>query len=220
MAVHTEAMDWLSYSVEVAAAVAALHGKQPLDLVDFPEWGAEGYAHLLNRTEWNRIPTVIHLHGPLVMFAHTMDWPAMDSEFYRVGAVMEGTHQKHRRRRHALAVCLGADIGRDRHLADVEFEPAHHAAERIDQRIDLDEVELEAMGGFTNKTIRATYYITEDSLWRLKQFLEHCGIEESGSLRQMIDETPNAEVIAFMRHEASQDGEAVFATLAKTAPVE
>ncbi len=91
MAVYTEAADWLSYSAEVAAAVAALHEKTPLDLVDFPEWGAEGYVHLLNRSQWNRIPTLIHLHGPLVMFAHTMGWPEMDSEFYRTGTAMEGT---------------------------------------------------------------------------------------------------------------------------------
>jgi glycosyltransferase involved in cell wall biosynthesis len=90
MAVHTEVADWLGYSVEVAAAIAAVHARAPLDLVDFPEWGAEGYLHLLNRTEWNRIPTVIQLHGPLVMFAHTMDWPDKDSEFYRVGTMMEG----------------------------------------------------------------------------------------------------------------------------------
>jgi glycosyltransferase involved in cell wall biosynthesis len=90
MAVHTEAADWLTYSAEVAVAIALLHAKTPIDLVDCPEWGAEGYVHLLNRTEWNHIPTVIHLHGPLVMFAHTMGWPEMDSEFYRTGTAMEG----------------------------------------------------------------------------------------------------------------------------------
>jgi glycogen(starch) synthase len=82
---YTEAADWLTYSAEVARAVAALHTKSPLDVVDFPEWGAEGYIHLLNRTEWNHIPTVIHLHGPLVMFAHTMRWPEMTSELYPCG---------------------------------------------------------------------------------------------------------------------------------------
>lgn len=91
MAVYTEAADWVSYSAQVAAAVAARHAETPLDLVDFPEWGAEGFVHLLNQTEWNRIPTVIHLHGPLVMFAHTMGWPEVDSEFYRAGTFMEGT---------------------------------------------------------------------------------------------------------------------------------
>jgi glycosyltransferase involved in cell wall biosynthesis len=91
MAVYTEVADWLTYSTEVAAAVAALHARTPIDVVDIPEWGAEGYVHLLNRTEWNDIPTAIHLHGPLVMFAHTMGWPEKDSEFYRVGTAMEAT---------------------------------------------------------------------------------------------------------------------------------
>jgi len=89
--IYTEATRTLTYSAEVAAAVALLHAQSPLDIVDFPEWGSEGYIHLLNRTEWNYIPTVIHLQGPLVMFAHTIGWPELDSEFYRVGTMMEGT---------------------------------------------------------------------------------------------------------------------------------
>lgn len=91
MALHTEVVDWLTYSGEVAAALAALHAATPVDLVDFPEWAAEGYVHLLNRTAWNRFPAVIQLHGPLVMFAHTMGWPEINSEFFRSGTAMEGT---------------------------------------------------------------------------------------------------------------------------------
>lgn len=87
---HTEVADWVTYSAEVAAALAALHARAPLDLVDFPEWAAEGYVHLLNRTAWTRLPAVIHLHGPLVMLAHTLGWPALDSEFYRTGTALEG----------------------------------------------------------------------------------------------------------------------------------
>jgi len=89
--IYTEPVRWLTYSANVAAAISELHERTPLDLIDFPEWGGEGYIHLLNQTEWNYIPTVIQLHGPLVMFGHTMGWPDMDSEFYRVGTMMEGT---------------------------------------------------------------------------------------------------------------------------------
>src|SRR6266478_3706874 len=49
MPLHTVPAEWLTYSVEVAAEVASLHGRRPLDIVDFPEWGGEGYVHLLNR---------------------------------------------------------------------------------------------------------------------------------------------------------------------------
>jgi glycogen(starch) synthase len=89
--IHTEPVRWLTYSAEVAAELAALHRRLPLDVVDFPEWAAEGFVHLLNRTAWNSVPTVVHLHGPLMMLAHTIGWPEVDCELYRVGSMMEGT---------------------------------------------------------------------------------------------------------------------------------
>ncbi|MDB5171476.1 MAG: glycosyltransferase family 1 protein [Phycisphaerales bacterium] len=89
--IYTTEVDWLTYSTQVAAAVAAIHQEHRLDLVDFPEWACEGYVHLLNQTEWNYVPTVIHLHGPLVMFGHAIGWPEIDSEFFRVGTAMEAT---------------------------------------------------------------------------------------------------------------------------------
>ena len=57
--------------------------------------------------------------------------------------MVERPHQKHRHRGHGFAVGLGADVGGDRHLADVEVVAAHHAAERGDERIDLLEIEGE-----------------------------------------------------------------------------
>ena len=91
MPIHTEPARWLTYSALVAAELAALHQEYNLDLVDFPDWGCEAYVHLINRNEHTRLPTVIHLHGPLVMLAHTIGWPQLDSELYRVGTAMEAT---------------------------------------------------------------------------------------------------------------------------------
>jgi glycosyltransferase involved in cell wall biosynthesis len=88
---YTDAARWLTYSAMVAAAISELNRCSRLDLVDFPEWAGEGFIHLLNRTEWNYIPTIIHLHGPLVMFAHAMGWPDTHSELYRIGTMMENT---------------------------------------------------------------------------------------------------------------------------------
>ena len=89
--VQTEVADWISYSMAVAGVIAELNTAKPFDLVEFPEWACEGWFHLVNRAEWNHVRTAIHLHGPLVMFAHTMGWPALDSEFFRTGAMLEGT---------------------------------------------------------------------------------------------------------------------------------
>lgn len=91
MPINTQLAAWVTYSADVAAALSALHARAAFDIVDFPDWGCESYVHLLNRTEWDRIPTVIHLHGPLVMFAHAIGWPDQDSDFYRLGTIMEGT---------------------------------------------------------------------------------------------------------------------------------
>ncbi len=46
--IYTDPVRWLTYSAEVAAAVSKLHADISLDILDFPEWGSEGYIHLLN----------------------------------------------------------------------------------------------------------------------------------------------------------------------------
>jgi hypothetical protein len=100
----------------------------------------------------------------------------------------------------------------------VEFTLTPTAAES-----DVNEEDLAAMGGFQGKEIRATYYLTEDAAWRLKNFLEHCGfdIEDSEhTLREMCEQAAGSEVYATLKHRASQDGKSVFAELADTAKVD
>src|SRR5690606_2322175 len=41
--------------------------------------------------DWNHLPTVMHLHGPVVMFAHAIGWPDPNSDFYRTARMMEET---------------------------------------------------------------------------------------------------------------------------------
>ena len=83
MIAYTEIADWLAYSAEVAGEIAAVHAQSPLDLIEFPEWACESYVHLLNRTEHNYIPTVIQLHGPVVMLSKQLGWPEPGSRFHR-----------------------------------------------------------------------------------------------------------------------------------------
>ncbi len=87
----TEIVEWLTHSTVVAVEIEKLHSESPFDLIDFPEWAAEAYVYLLNRTKWKRIPAVVQLHGPLVMLAHTLNWPDKESIFYKVGTQMEAT---------------------------------------------------------------------------------------------------------------------------------
>lgn len=67
-------------------------------------------------------------------------------------------------------------------------------------------------------TIRATYYTTEDALYRLKDFLEHCGLDVEGdaSLQELVEQTNGCQVGANIRHTASDDGAGVYANLGAT----
>ena len=85
----TPIVQWITHSVAIAAELESLQQRVELDIVDFPEWAAEGYTYLLNRTNWKTIPVVIQLHGPLVMLAHTIGWPEINTTFYKVGCQME-----------------------------------------------------------------------------------------------------------------------------------
>ncbi len=94
---------------------------------------------------------------------------------------------------------------------------------------DLDTALTKASGEKLNlldKVIRITFYHTEDSLWRLKQFFEHLNIPEEDddgetlTMRQRMQLVPNRQVGVYVKHVASEDGESVFANADKTFKVE
>jgi hypothetical protein len=69
-----------------------------------------------------------------------------------------------------------------------------------------------------SKTVRVTYYLTPDALWRLKKFLEDCGIDLEGrSFAECLEETPGCQVLAEIKHQVSANGEAVYANVTNTA---
>lgn len=70
------------------------------------------------------------------------------------------------------------------------------------------------------KTLRLTFYLTDDALWRFKKFLiDDLGIEESDTYRPMIDQTPGKECLVTVKHTPSKDGTTVFANITGTAPL-
>jgi hypothetical protein len=73
----------------------------------------------------------------------------------------------------------------------------------------------------SDKRIRATYYLTEDALWRLKKFLVNDLqiTEGKKKIRQMVSEAQNQQVLATIKHVPSEDGTGIFPQLASTAPV-
>lgn len=105
----------------------------------------------------------------------------------------------------------------------VEFTLKFNEAVEVDEEaLDtwLEKPDGSGRKNLADQTIKSTYYLTESSLWRLNDFLEHCGAgDKSMSIRQRIAETPGCSVMVTIKHEAAQDGSAVFARVADTAPV-
>jgi hypothetical protein len=82
---------------------------------------------------------------------------------------------------------------------------------------DVDEEELQAIGGLDGKTIRDTYYTTPDAIFRLTETMERMGVDPEGkTVRQMIDETPNSSIRLVIGHRSSEDGQQIFAEVKRT----
>jgi glycosyltransferase involved in cell wall biosynthesis len=88
--IYTEPAYRMGYSWTILAKLSELIEDVGLDVVDFPEYGAEGLAYQLNRTEANWVPVVIHLHASLAMLASTIGWPEVGSTFHEHGCFSEG----------------------------------------------------------------------------------------------------------------------------------
>lgn len=86
---------------------------------------------------------------------------------------------------------------------------------------DVDQEALAEMGGLAEKTIKLTYYLTENSVYRLKEFLfDDLGLEDDGgSLRPKLEQTAGCQFMATIKHTSSDDGKSIYANVASTAPV-
>jgi glycosyltransferase involved in cell wall biosynthesis len=81
---------WIGYTWSVLRQLHRLMRMTEFDVIDFAEYGAEGFAYQLDRTPWNWVPVVVQLHGPLAMFTQRIGWPEGDSNFHQIGTFMEG----------------------------------------------------------------------------------------------------------------------------------
>ena len=87
----TEEARWVLRSTEVAEALSDIQRANPIDVIDFPDYGGEGFVWLLNRRRGVGPAVVVHLHGPLGLLTEKLGWPAQNSTLYEVGTMMERT---------------------------------------------------------------------------------------------------------------------------------
>jgi glycosyltransferase involved in cell wall biosynthesis len=88
-ALHSTEAYWLGYTWAVLGALRSLGQAQPFDVVDFPDYAAEGLAYQLDRPEDEPTAVVVHLHGSLGMFSSQIGWPPPDDPLLRIGMFME-----------------------------------------------------------------------------------------------------------------------------------
>jgi glycosyltransferase involved in cell wall biosynthesis len=86
---HTTEGYWLGYSWAVLEALRRLGAERRYDVIDFPDYGAEGFAHQLDRAAEDPTATVVHLHGSLAMFSSQIGWPPPEDPLLRAGMFME-----------------------------------------------------------------------------------------------------------------------------------
>ena len=79
----------LGYNWAVLQSLQQILEKRSFDLINFPEYGAEGVAFQANRSIYNWVPVIVQLHAPLAMLAERMGWPDKDSSYYRIGTCLE-----------------------------------------------------------------------------------------------------------------------------------
>lgn len=89
---------------------------------------------------------------------------------------------------------------------------------------DVSDEAIEACGGVVGKTLpnfATRFYLTEDSVWRLKKFLvDDLELEEGDkSIREMLSEVAGKQVVGNLEHEPTNDGKGVNVRLASTGPV-
>jgi len=83
---------------------------------------------------------------------------------------------------------------------------------------DVDQDLLAQVNNWQGKKMKFDCFLTDDAIWRLKDFLENCGINTSGrTFAECIPETAGVYVSGFIKHEIN--GEATYANIDKiTAP--
>jgi glycosyltransferase involved in cell wall biosynthesis len=84
-----DSMQWMQNSLNAERKLQELDAENNFDIIQFPEYGGEGFFHQTNNWQYRKARYSVQLHGPLAMFAEHMGWPEKDSAFCKVGCFME-----------------------------------------------------------------------------------------------------------------------------------
>jgi hypothetical protein len=86
---------------------------------------------------------------------------------------------------------------------------------------DVDEELLSEVKNWQDRKMKVTYYLTEDSLFRLKDFLEHCQIDITGrTIAECIPETTGQMFNGYVKQQSAPNGTDMYANIDQTSAVE
>lgn len=107
------------------------------------------------------------------------------------------------------------------------FDRLTFVVSAVEARDDVDPDELEAYGNVAGYKTRKTFLFNttegkdtdfERSLFNLKRFLEHCGLDLKGNLSEALADSVGAQFVGELTHRPDpEDPEVVFAELGRTA---
>ena len=80
---------WLAYSAAVAERLASLDHERAFDIIQFPEYGGEGFVYQVDTYCRRTARYVVQLHGPLAMLRDHVGWPERGSTLDEIGCFME-----------------------------------------------------------------------------------------------------------------------------------
>jgi glycosyltransferase involved in cell wall biosynthesis len=82
---------WMAHSFAVAAKIVELEKRVKFDIVQFAEYGGEGFVYQTDTWPYRNAKYVVQMHGPLAMFSEHWGWPEAGSTMQRIGCFMERT---------------------------------------------------------------------------------------------------------------------------------
>lgn len=117
-------------------------------------------------------------------------------------------------------LCIIAGPPEHKNVGEKQTDAFDFTLNVIQPQSDVDQAALAEMGGHAGKTLRHTQWVTKESLWRLKEFLQQLGIETEGkTVPEAIAETPGKQLYVTVKHVPAKDGSVVHANVDKTAKV-
>lgn len=119
-------------------------------------------------------------------------------------------------------ICLVTALPEFAKMGKNETDVANYTLRVIQAGEDVDpDAYREATKGRETVQIKHRFFLTEDAIYRLKNFLvDDLQIEEDGkTLGELIQESAGRQVRVSLKHRPSQDGTQIYSEVSGTAPV-